>query len=175
MEKTCPCGKEFWCSPSLIERKKYCSKKCFYEYRTIPIWNKGLKGIHLSPKTEFKKGVRNSPTTEFEKGHKPISPIKKGEHRGEKTEFTTKRVKGEQNFKWKGDEVGYFASHAWMVREYGRACLCENRENGIFEFICTQKSKSFDWAFTKKEGYKRDRSLYIQLCHSCHLRYDRQK
>jgi NUMOD3 motif len=32
-------------------------------------WNKGLKGIHLNPATEFKKGVRVAPATEFKKGN----------------------------------------------------------------------------------------------------------
>ena len=50
-------------------------------------WNKGLKGIHLSPATEIKKGQHLSPKTQFKKGHKPKKPIKKGERRGIKTEF----------------------------------------------------------------------------------------
>lgn len=54
----CPCGEEVvFTAKSKLGRKKYCSKKCFYEYRKIEIWNKGLKGIHLSPKSEFKKGM----------------------------------------------------------------------------------------------------------------------
>lgn len=40
--------------------KKYCSRICFGKANrpkgVIP-WNKGLKGIRLSPKSEFKKGV----------------------------------------------------------------------------------------------------------------------
>jgi len=34
------------------------NKTCFKK-GDVP-WNKGLKGIHLSPKTEFKKGLRSS-------------------------------------------------------------------------------------------------------------------
>ena len=38
-----------------------------------PAWNKGLKGTHFSPKTEFKKGVHYSPKTELKKGLIPKS------------------------------------------------------------------------------------------------------
>jgi len=41
-------------------------------------WNKGLKGIHLSPITEFKKGVRYNPTAEFKKGQIPWNKGKIG-------------------------------------------------------------------------------------------------
>lgn len=51
------------------KRRKYCSWDCYNNYRTgnptfgyfaghTP-WNKGLKGIHLSPGSEFKKGHKN--------------------------------------------------------------------------------------------------------------------
>lgn len=39
-------------------------------------WNKGLKGVHLSPETEFKKG-HPSPETAFKKGQ---TPLNKGLH-----------------------------------------------------------------------------------------------
>lgn len=38
-----------------------------------PAWNKGLKGIHLSPKTEIKKGQHLSAKTELKKGLIPKS------------------------------------------------------------------------------------------------------
>ena len=34
-------------------------------------------------------------------------------------------------------------------------------------------SKNFDWAFIHKKGHARDREQYMELCHSCHLIYDR--
>ena len=37
--------------------RKYCSYKCYWIGRVgTPAWNKGKKGIHLSPDTEFQKG-----------------------------------------------------------------------------------------------------------------------
>ncbi len=38
-----------------------------YKKGNVP-WNKNLKGIHLSPHSEFKKGDHPSPKTEFKKG-----------------------------------------------------------------------------------------------------------
>lgn len=135
-------------------------------------WNKELKGIHLSPKTEFKKGIRYSPATEFKKGNKPLNPIRKNEHRGIKTEFISERVKGDKNIKWKADNVGYGASHGWMLRNFGKASKCENKK-GKLGFKCKKISKNYDWAFLNKKGYTRDRGQYMELCHSCHLTYDR--
>jgi hypothetical protein len=71
--KTCPvCGKEFYLPPCRLETgRKFCSRKCGYIGRgqsntgrthfkkgMIP-WNKNLKGIHLSPESEFKKGEKS--------------------------------------------------------------------------------------------------------------------
>lgn len=173
MEKKCPCGNTIKVIPSLIKRKKYCSKKCFYKYRKVSIWNKGLKGIHLSPKSEFKKGVRANPAGEFKKGHKPVKPIQKGERRGIATEFTTERSKGENNNKWKGNKVGYGATHSWIYRHYGYATCCENRELEVLLFNCNGISNKYEWAFKHKKGHARDRKQYYQLCHSCHIKYDR--
>jgi hypothetical protein len=62
-----------------------------------------------------------------------------------------------------------------MIRNYGKANMCENNKNGILDFKCSGKSKNYDWAFMGVGKYKRDRKLYIQLCHSCHLKYDKNK
>lgn len=43
-------------------------------------WNKGLKGTHFSPKTEFKKG------------NKPMCPFQKGVHNSINTEFKKGRT-----------------------------------------------------------------------------------
>jgi len=67
------CGKEFkkpyFRSIKNWEKDKFCSRYC-YSKSIIgkDTWNKGKKGIHLSPKSEFKKG--NHPKTEFKTGIK---------------------------------------------------------------------------------------------------------
>ena len=64
-------------------------------------WNKGIKGIHYSPRTEIKKGQRISEKTEFKKGKIPwnkgkswsnemkqkLSDSHKGKHCSRSTEF----------------------------------------------------------------------------------------
>ena len=140
------CKKSFETVESRIKvgKGKYCSKKCFY-----------AMGVSESTRkiwSEQRKGKRISP----------------------KTEFTAKRTKGEKNFKWKGDRVGYFGIHTWLQRNYGKANKCENRENTFLEFECSGLSNNFDWAFMGKKSYERKRELFVMLCHSCHLKYDRK-
>lgn len=148
-------------------------------------WNKGLKGIHLSPSTEFKKGQRPSPETEFKKGHKPVKPIKKGQRISIKTEFKkghktwnkNKRHLGDSSHpQWKGDKVGYNALHSWIHRKLGKAKKCERvgckypRTNAAKHVL--RQPRTFQWA-NISHNYKRELSDWVQLCPSCHARYDR--
>ena len=62
------CGKPFEVIPSQVKRRKCCSRECdnrtkkgklFHNHafkKGQTPWNKNVKGIHLSPDTEFKKG-----------------------------------------------------------------------------------------------------------------------
>lgn len=51
---TCKCGNIIYVFKSRLNRKKYCSKSCFYKYRERP---SGLKyEIKKENKTWFKKG-----------------------------------------------------------------------------------------------------------------------
>lgn len=60
----------------------------------------------------------------------------------------------------------YFRIHTWMIYHHGKASKCENE-------LCESVSpKRFEWALLKGMGYKRDRNNYIQLCPSCHRKYD---
>lgn len=81
-------------------RKKYCSMSCFGRINkpkgSIP-WNKNLKGLHLSPSTEFKKGVIPKNSMVF----KP-SP----------TSF-------------KGTLAEYKAIHHWVNKQKGKPTECE--------------------------------------------------
>lgn len=64
------CRKDFKRKKAGKRPIRFCSQKCYNAWRKIAKvggfeaghvpWNKGLKGIHLSPKTEFKKGHRPS-------------------------------------------------------------------------------------------------------------------
>lgn len=69
---------------------------------------------------------------------------------------------GEKNCNWKGDQVGYIALHKWIYRHFGKPKKCE---------FCGKKKKKYYWA-NKTGEYKRMRKDWIQLCMSCHVRYD---
>ena len=65
-------------------------------------WNKGLRGIHISPKTEFKKGhIPHNKGKPHPYGHRwkkgkhpsPRTEIKKGQHLSPSTEFTSEKMK----------------------------------------------------------------------------------
>lgn len=54
--RKCPCGKDMEVKRYKLERKKYCSKKCFYSYR---IKKSGFSRVDIKPNSSwFKKGSR---------------------------------------------------------------------------------------------------------------------
>lgn len=60
----------------------------------------------------------------------------------------------------------YFRIHSWLIYNHGKASKCENE-------LCTSVNpKRFEWALLRGKEYKRDRNNYIQLCPSCHRKYD---
>lgn len=65
-------------------------------------WNKNIKGIHLSPSTEFKKGSK---------------PWCAGKKRPE--------ITGINHPLWKADGVGYSAIHSWVKRKLGNPSKCD--------------------------------------------------
>lgn len=62
--------------------------------------------------------------------------------------------------------------HQWLRWHFGSAKRCENRDKQILKFKCSNQSKHFEWANTKKHKYKRKRNDFIMLCISCHRKYD---
>lgn len=163
MQRKCKCGKILIFTREPKDRKKYCSKKCFYKYRVRP---SGLKYIlkNVNP-TSFKKG--NVPWNNGLAGKGICKPnngsIKKGEHRGIKTEFRTDLVLGNKNFKWKGENVGYYALHSWVDRNLTRKYTCQH---------CLTKQKRTEWA-NKSHKYKRELTDWLELCKKCHAKYDK--
>lgn len=73
-----------------------------------------------------------------------------------------KRITGEGNYQWKGDNAGYIAKHRWIKKWYGEPKLCES---------CGIKNKKYNWANISGK-YKRDINDWKQLCISCHRKYD---
>lgn len=60
----------------------------------------------------------------------------------------------------------YLSIHTWLKTHFGPATKCEN-------LTCKKKSKSFQWAKLEGRTYRKLRGNFIQLCISCHLKYDK--
>ena len=70
---------------------------------------------------------------------------------------------GKNNWKWRGDKVGYMALHSWVTRQLGDPKECEE---------CGSKTaKKYEWANISKE-YKRDLQDWKRLCSKCHFAFD---
>lgn len=72
--------------------------------------------------------------------------------------------KGEENNLWRGDDVGYFGIHSWLYNHFGQANHCE--------FNPEHKAKRYEWA-NINHSHSRKRKDYIQLCPSCHRKFDK--
>lgn len=73
-----------------------------------------------------------------------------------------KNHKGDRSPHWKGDDVGYDGIHTWLTREFGKGTNCEH---------CGEKRK-LHWAKITDKEYERKRENFIELCSSCHKKYD---
>jgi hypothetical protein len=58
----------------------------------------------------------------------------------------------------------YLTIHKWMRDNYGKASKCEHCN--------TTTSKRYDWALIANCEYAKDRDVFIELCRSCHVKYD---
>jgi|ERR1700719_944878 len=133
----------------------------------IKAWNKGIKGLHFSPQTEFKKGQQISPTTQFKKESVPWNKNKKGVmpiawNKGKK--YFTPSQQNEKHYYWKGINASYSAKHKWVYRKKGKAEYCSFNPYHI--------AKRYEWA-NISGVYLRDIDDYAQLCRKCHHEYDR--
>ena len=136
-------------------------------------WNKGLKGIHLSKKTEFKKGSHYSPKTEFKKGQSPWNKGLKGRHFSPMTEFKKGmtpwnknkpflQIRGEKHPYWAGNKIGYGGIHCWIAKYLIRPKICK--------WCGTATTKRFQWHNISRR-YKRNPSDWENLCSKCHVNY----
>lgn len=62
---------------------------------------------------------------------------------------------------WKGDDVGYTGVHKWLFRHKGKAKFCTQ----------CGTDKSVQWANIDHK-YSRKLDDYIEMCSSCHKKYD---
>ena len=147
------CGKEFYAYRYRIleGNSKYCSRKCWSKSRLghIP-WNRGTKGIMKSNKTSWKRGIIPKGSILFKKGD---TSWNKGKQ--------VPQIQNENHPLWKGDKASQKAIHSWIKRKYGKAKVCE---------ICGS-NKNIGWA-NKYHTYKRKIEDWMQVCLSCHRKYD---
>lgn len=128
-------------------------------------WNKGKK----MPE-DFGEKIR-----EYNKrmGVVPPSPLGKKQTKSHteairKSKVGKKRpdMTGENNWLWKGDEVGLAALHAWVQRKLGTPSKCEH---------CGSCSKDwYHWSNISGQ-YLRDISDWQRLCVPCHSKFDRNR
>ena len=62
----------------------------------------------------------------------------------------------------------YSVVHKWLVRMYGSASMCENKQ-------CSGQSGRYNWAIKKGKKYEKKKVNFIQLCVPCHREYDKEK
>ena len=74
-------------------------------------------------------------------------------------------LRGELNPSWKGENAAYRSIHSWVVRNWGKAYLCQvcDKNNACFE--------GYDWA-NLDHKYSRNRNDWMMMCRSCHLKHD---
>jgi len=73
---------------------------------------------------------------------------------------TKQRNKEDKNFR-----SFYGSVHVWLRHKYGAATHCENKE-------CPGVSTNYQWAKLSGVEYDYKRENFIQLCRSCHAKYD---
>lgn len=141
-------------------------------------WNKEIKGLHHSPKSEFKKGM--TPWNKGKKLSKEHCENLSKSHQGQIGFFKGKKrpdLTGKNHPSWKGNKAGYLAIHSWMARTFGKANKCENPKCKYPRLSMRGKlmraPKKFHWA-NKTGKYLRKRYDWMMLCPSCHLFHDRK-
>lgn len=82
--------------------------------------------------------------------------------RNSKGQFTSEGNIGPNNYRWKGNAVGYYALHRWVERTLGKPLRCE---------ICGNTGGKFNWA-NKSKKYLRSTDDWVRLCLVCHKRFD---
>lgn len=75
----------------------------------------------------------------------------------------------QNNPRWKGDLAGYSSVHGWLRRNFGYPQKCEH----CGKVGSRPKRKwTIEWALKRGCLYKHDRNNFMQLCNSCHKKYD---
>lgn len=139
----------------------YC-KPCGYKHRVRP---RGLNyTIKVTNRRWFKKGHKLGVGRKMSEETKyKLSLAARGHHRSLETEFTSQRTRQTNNSNWRGGNVGYYALHAYMQRNFEWPKECA---------ICGIKSGRLELA-SRDYKYTRDIDSWWVLCKKCHIKYDK--
>lgn len=84
----------------------------------------------------------------------------------------------EKSRNWKGKNAGYVAIHTWLKKKVGKATKCSNPNCSYPKPVKYRKPiqnpKRFEWASISRKT-KRDTKDWVELCPSCHRKYDINK
>lgn len=152
---------KYWLHDQYISQKKSTyeiGKECNCCNTTILYWLKKFN-VNRRPNIYILKGRKFT-----EESKKKMSES----HRGKKqSEESKKRIsntmKGHKNA-WKGENVGYGALHDWINKYKQKTGICT---------ICN-KYKKTEWS-NIDHSYKRNLNDFWELCHECHMSYDKLK
>jgi hypothetical protein len=130
-----------------------------------PLWGK-----HHTPETKLKMSLSNPKFWLGKKQSKATIEKKVNSRRGythtkETIDKIRKSNEGENGGHWKGDSVGYWGIHKWLIKNYGKATKCSSAK-------CRKNSIHYEWALIKGKKYERKKENFIELCKSCHSIYD---
>ena len=111
-------------------------------------WNKGKRGLQNA----WNKGL--------------VGVIKMSDKTRERMRLSAR--KGADSIHWKGDNVGYWGLHVWVIANFGQPDTCLHcGKNRLF-------GHKIHWANVSGK-YKRDENDWIRLCVKCHSKFDREK
>lgn len=108
-------------------------------------WNKGLKGIHLSPSSEWKKGIHASPATEYKKGHS-------SQNKGKPLSEETRRKLSEATQK--------------QILEKGHPFLGKKHTEEVKTRMKHKHSMSVEGKTKLSQTIEKNRKMWIGQCHS---------
>jgi hypothetical protein len=162
----CDCGNTSVIRSSHFKDTKSCG--CIVKENMRKLAKKRI-GTHLSEET--KKKISESEKGKFvsKETRELISKSKKGKMVGSKHHMYGRTGEQNPNFKdnsptWKGDKASYFVKHTWINKHYPKKGKC---------YFCGQKRFTHYANISGK--YKRDIKDFVELCVSCHKKFDGKK
>ncbi len=139
------CKKPIYVWRKQINKRKYCSYKCKGIDRQLKLNRQCVlckKTFKICSDYKVKRFCSLKCWGKYRKIHKYFT--------------------GNNNKKWKGDNVGYSGLHYWVYRQLGKPIKCKH---------CGTTNKKLQWA-NKSHQYKRNINDWLSLCVPCHKKYD---